>query len=243
MNSADTEMAEIEAFLATELRVEGVRKSFRVGKNEIPVLRDCTASFASGEVSVIRGASGSGKSTLLYILGGLEAPDAGDVRWMGQWIYGRLSEYGCSCWRNTAVGFVFQSYHLLPELTALENVELPARLLPRGHTAAGKTTGMELLERVGLTARAHHRPAELSGGEQQRVAIARALRNDPALLLADEPTGNLDAANAREIMNLLLGLQRERGKTLIIVTHDDTLASLGKNLYYLDNGILERKEA
>jgi len=155
------------------------------------------------------------------------------VRWEGESIYG-WSRAKLAAWRNLSVGFVFQAYHLFPELSALENVEFPARLARRSDPAQGA----ELLDQVGLGSRLHHRPSELSGGEQQRVAIARALRNNPALLLADEPTGNLDAATGHEIIDLLLRLHQERGNCLIIVTHDDRIAALGQRTYRLEEGRL-----
>jgi predicted ABC-type transport system involved in lysophospholipase L1 biosynthesis ATPase subunit len=219
------------------LTCRALAKSFRLGRSELEILRGVEASFPSCGLSTIQGASGSGKSTLLQILGGLERPDAGAVEWQGESIYG-WSRQRLAAWRNLTVGFVFQAYHLFPELSALENVEFPARLAGRGdeQRAAG------LLERVGLAERLHHRPAELSGGEQQRVAIARALRNEPALLLADEPTGNLDTKTGREIIDLLLLLQQERGNCLIIVTHDDHIAALGQQTFRLEQGLLNARE-
>jgi lipoprotein-releasing system ATP-binding protein len=184
---------------------------------------------------MIQGASGSGKSTLLQILGGLDAPQKGSVCWQAESIYA-WPQSRLARWRNASVGFVFQSYHLLPELSAVENVDLPAMLGGKG----SRQRALELLDQVGLADRADHRPAELSGGEQQRVAIARALRNDPALLLADEPTGNLDSATGAEIVNLLLGVQREQKKTLIVVTHDDSMAVLGQNRMVLAQGKLKK---
>ena len=194
------------------------------------------AAFPRQGLNTIQGASGSGKSTLLQILGGLERPDAGAVQWEGESIYG-WSRKKLAAWRNLSVGFVFQAYHLFPELSALENVDFPARLSGRGDVKVSE----HLLEQVGLGERVDHRPAELSGGEQQRVAIARALRNDPMLLLADEPTGNLDTRTGHEIIDLLLRLHGDRGNCLIIVTHDDKIAGLGKQRYRLESGQLERE--
>ncbi len=210
-----------------------LHKTFRLGRSDLEILCGLEAAFPRNGLNTIQGASGSGKSTLLQILGGLEKPDSGDVRWEGESIYG-WSRSKLASWRNLTVGFVFQSYHLFPELSALENVEFPARLARQSdpeHAA-------HLLEQVGLGERLHHRPSELSGGEQQRVAIARALRNNPALLLADEPTGNLDTITGHEIIDLLLRLHEERGNCLIIVTHDDRIAALGKRHYRLQEGIL-----
>ncbi len=193
-----------------------------------------TPFSAKGELNTIQGASGSGKSTLLQILGGLEQPDAGEVRWEGESIYG-WSRARLAAWRNLSVGFVFQAYHLFPELSALENVEFPARLARKSEPAEGA----QVCSTKSAWARvSHHRPSELSGGEQQRVAIARALRNNPALLLADEPTGNLDTATGHEIIDLLLRLHQERGNCLIIVTHDDRIAALGQRIYRLEDGRL-----
>jgi putative ABC transport system ATP-binding protein/lipoprotein-releasing system ATP-binding protein len=220
------------------LACSAVRKTFRLGSGRLEILSGLEAVFPRNGLNTIQGASGSGKSTLLQILGGLERPDAGEVRWEGESIYG-WSRGRLAAWRNLTVGFVFQSYHLFPELSALENVEFPARLARRSDPAHGA----HLLDQVGLGGRLHHRPAELSGGEQQRVAIARALRNNPALLLADEPTGNLDAATGREIIDLLLRLHEERGNCLVIVTHDHTIAALGRQTYRLEEGQLTRSEA
>lgn len=221
--------------MSSQLQTHSVRKSYAVGRNEIRVLQQIDVAFVPGEITMIRGASGSGKSTLLHILGGLEKPDSGEVSWRGEAIY-QWSSNQLAGWRNHTIGFVFQAYHLLPELSAMENVDLPARLDGRGDD----TEALRLLEAVGVGHRAHHRPAELSGGEQQRVAIARALRNNPELLLADEPTGNLDAATGREIMSLLLELQQTQKKTLIVVTHDDTIARLGQNTFILAGGEIQR---
>jgi len=215
------------------LTCSALRKTFRLGHTDLEILRGLEAGFPPGGLNTIQGASGSGKSTLLQILGGLERPDAGEVQWKGESIYG-WSRAKLASWRNLAVGFVFQAYHLFPELSALENVEFPARLARRGDPKQGA----HLLDQVGLGSRLHHRPSELSGGEQQRVAIARALRNNPALLLADEPTGNLDTATGHEIIDLLLRLHEERGNCMIIVTHDDRIAALGQRVFRLEEGVL-----
>ena len=218
---------------ALTLTCSSLKKTFRLGHTDLEILRGVDVAFAPGGLHTIQGASGSGKSTLLQILGGLERPDAGEVRWEDESIYG-WSRSKLAAWRSLSVGFVFQAYHLFPELSALENVEFPARLARRADSAQGA----HLLDQVGLGSRLHHRPGELSGGEQQRVAIARALRNNPALLLADEPTGNLDAATGHGIIDLLLRLHAERGNCLIIVTHDDRIAALGQNIYRLEEGVL-----
>jgi len=220
---------------ALPLTCSALHKTFRLGHTDLEILQGLEAEFPGGGLNTIQGASGSGKSTLLQILGGLEHPDAGEVRWKGESIY-QWSRGKLAAWRNLSVGFVFQAYHLFPELSALENVEFPARLARRSDPAQGA----HLLDQVGLGSRLHHRPSELSGGEQQRVAIARALRNNPALLLADEPTGNLDAVTGHEIIDLLLRLHQERGNCLIIVTHDDRIAALGQRTYRLEEGVLTR---
>jgi putative ABC transport system ATP-binding protein/lipoprotein-releasing system ATP-binding protein len=221
---------------SSPLTCTSLHKTFRLGPAELEILRGLNAAFPSGGLNTIQGASGSGKSTLLQILGGLERPDSGEVRWQGESIYG-WSRSKLAAWRNLSIGFVFQAYHLFPELSALENVEFPARLARRGD----KNQGAHLLDQVGLGSRLHHRPSELSGGEQQRVAIARALRNNPALLLADEPTGNLDTTTGHEIIDLLLRLHAERGNCMIIVTHDDRIAALGQRIYRLEEGMLVTK--
>jgi putative ABC transport system ATP-binding protein/lipoprotein-releasing system ATP-binding protein len=218
------------------LSCAALHKTFRLGQNDLEILRRLDAEFPKGGLNTIQGASGSGKSTLLQILGGLERPDQGEVRWEGDSIY-NWPRAKLAAWRNLSVGFVFQAYHLFPELSALENVEFPARLARRSDSAHAA----HLLDQVGLGSRLHHRPAELSGGEQQRVAIARALRNDPALLLADEPTGNLDAATGHEIIDLLLRLHDERQNCMIIVTHDDRIAALGQRIFRLEEGRLASK--
>jgi lipoprotein-releasing system ATP-binding protein len=212
------------------LTCSALRKTFRLGHTDLEILGGLEAEFPRNGLNTIQGASGSGKSTLLQILGGLERPDAGAVRWENESIYG-WPRGRLAAWRNLSVGFVFQAYHLFPELSALENVEFPARLARKSDLAHAA----HLLDQVGLGSRLHHRPAELSGGEQQRVAIARALRNDPALLLADEPTGNLDMASGHEIIDLLLRLHQERRNCMIIVTHDDRIAALGERIFRLED--------
>jgi len=223
---------------AFPLTCSALHKTFRLGHTDLEILHGLEAAFPRRGLNTIQGASGSGKSTLLQILGGLERPDAGEVRWEGESIYA-WPRARLALWRSLTVGFVFQSYHLFPELSALENVEFPARLARR----SDPDVGAELLDQVGLGARRHHRPSELSGGEQQRVAIARALRNNPALVLADEPTGNLDLATGHEIIDLLVRLHEERGNCLIIVTHDDRIAALGRQTYRLENGVLAEGKA
>jgi putative ABC transport system ATP-binding protein/lipoprotein-releasing system ATP-binding protein len=219
------------------LTCSALKKTFRLGRTDLEILQGIEAAFPRQGISTIQGASGSGKSTLLQILGGLEQPDAGEVRWQEESIYD-WSRSTLAAWRNLTVGFIFQAYHLFPELSALENVEFPARLARRNDPALGA----HLLDQVGLGSRLNHRPAELSGGEQQRVAIARALRNNPALLLADEPTGNLDPVTGHGIIDLLLRLHEEHRNCLIIVTHDNAIAALGQQSYRLELGELQLAE-
>jgi ABC-type lipoprotein export system ATPase subunit len=187
-----------------------------------------------GDFVALRGASGTGKSTLLHLLGGLDTPNAGEILFDGQDV-SRYSDRELTHFRNRRVGFVFQAYHLLPELTALENVCLPARLA-RISVGAAVNRAEQLLARVGLQGRLDHKPSELSGGEQQRVAIARALINEPELLLADEPTGNLDSHTGTEIIELLKNLRAEKQMTLVIATHDGKVASSAPRVVELMDG-------
>lgn len=196
-------------------------------------MRGITLAVEKGEAVFLCGVSGAGKTTLLYTLAGLERPEAGDVIFEGHRLYRQGSSKDAKV-RNLKMGFVFQSYFLLPELTALENVLLPSMIANGQRLEAAKA----FLERVGLADRMNHLPSELSGGEQQRVAIARALVNDPAIIFADEPTGNLDTANGEAIMELLLSLAKERQKTLMVVTHDTRLASLGDRQLNIRDGRL-----
>jgi ABC-type lipoprotein export system ATPase subunit len=205
-----------------------------MGKRNLEVLAGIDLAVARGEFIALRGASGAGKSTLLHLLGGLDLPNSGEILFDGKNL-AALSPGALAQWRNRSVGFVFQAYHLLPELTALENVMLPARMgrLPASVTA---TRAAEVLARVGLAQRMEHRPWELSGGEQQRVAIARALINSPDLILADEPTGNLDSRSGDEIIHLLQELRAERQATLIIATHDAGVAARAPRVLELADG-------
>jgi len=215
------------------LSSRGLRQTYDLGGERLDVLRGVELDVKRGEVVFLRGASGAGKSTLLYILAGLEHPREGSVQFEGEALFSMKSDR-LAVLRNKRMGFVFQSYFLLPELTALENVMLPAML--GGKKSAEKATG--LLDRVGLSGRLDHLPSQLSGGEQQRVAIARALINDPSILFADEPTGNLDTATGEGIIDLLLGLARQDGRTFIAVTHDPALAALGDRRLHLEGGLL-----
>ncbi len=215
------------------LRAIDLKRSFRIGPSRIDVLRGISLEVSAGESIFLCGASGAGKTTLLYTLAGLERPEAGEVFLENISLY-TIGSDRLSRLRNGRMGFVFQSYFLLPELTALENVLVPAMIAKRDARAAAA----ELLDRVGLKDRMQHLPSELSGGEQQRVAIARALVNNPGVLFADEPTGNLDSATGESIVELLLGLVREDGRTLIVVTHDAHLAKRGDRILRIEDGLL-----
>jgi predicted ABC-type transport system involved in lysophospholipase L1 biosynthesis ATPase subunit len=220
------------------LVASGLRKSYTLGSRELEVLRGIDVRVRRGEALVIVGASGAGKSTLLHLLGGLDAPSAGDVSLDGASLF-EMSKAARTKLRNERIGFVFQSYNLLPELDALENVCMPALLQPRARDGVAER-GAELLKAVGLGERLEHRPAELSGGEQQRVAVARALMNRPSLLLADEPTGNLDSKTGEGILDLLWRLREESGTTLVMVTHDEHVATRGERVLEIADGrILE----
>jgi lipoprotein-releasing system ATP-binding protein len=225
------------------LSVRGVVKSYWKGRNEVPVLRGADLELERGEMLAIMGASGSGKSTLLHILGLLDEPDAGEVRLAGERI-DALPDRKRDELRNRAFGFIFQFYHLLPELTALENVLMPQWIRHGAWSYWGRRRRLRreaeaLLERVGLAHRMTHRPAELSGGEMQRAAIARALAADPTVLLADEPTGNLDAGSGQGVLELLRDLNRERGLTMIVVTHDPHIAQQADRVVRLAEGRVE----
>jgi putative ABC transport system ATP-binding protein/lipoprotein-releasing system ATP-binding protein len=216
------------------LTAENIHRSFTIGTGTIEVLKGVDLTVLPGERVFLCGPSGAGKTTLLYILGGLEAPSRGRVMLGGQSLYERSNASQAEM-RNRFTGYVFQNYLLLPELTAVENVCLPAMI---GGKQA-KERAAHLLGLVGLGARLQHLPSELSGGEQQRVAIARALVNDPRILFADEPTGNLDSKTGEEVMNLLLSVVAETKKTLMVVTHDTRLAGQGDRKLVLRDGMLE----
>jgi predicted ABC-type transport system involved in lysophospholipase L1 biosynthesis ATPase subunit len=208
-------------------------QSFRMGARRIEVLRGISMEIAHNEAVFLSGASGAGKTTLLYTLAGLERPESGTVEFEGRRLYSGSSAMQARL-RNEKMGFVFQGYFLLPELTALENVLLPAMIARR----ATRSDAEESLSAVGLGDRMQHLPAELSGGEQQRVAIARALTNNPDIVFADEPTGNLDSKTGDAIIDLLLNLARERNTTLLVVTHDARLAARGDRQLHIADGVL-----
>ena len=216
-----------------QLVAQDLRRSFRIGSRRIEVLRGVSLAIEQGEAVFLVGASGAGKTTLLYTLAGLERPEAGTVEFEGRRLYTGSTASQAKL-RNEKMGFVFQGYFLLPELTAIENVTLPRMIGGRPDRASAEAS----LRDVGLGERLNHLPAELSGGEQQRVAIARALTNDPDIIFADEPTGNLDSKTGDTIIDLLLNLARERKKTLLVVTHDNRLALRGDRELHMVDGLL-----
>ena len=216
------------------LAARGLTKNYTMARRTLEVLRGVDLTVARGDFLALRGASGAGKSTLLHLIGGLDTPNAGEI-FFGSQNLAKFSEGERMNFRRRRVGFIFQAYYLLPELTALENVCLPARVARTSASGAEKR-GRDLLARVGLAERIEHKPLELSGGEQQRVAIARALINAPELLLADEPTGNLDSQTGGEIIELLKSLRVENQTTLIIATHDEKVAAHAQRVIELADG-------
>ena len=218
------------------VRVVHVHKFFTRGSEQIDVLKDLNLEVQPGEYFGLMGPSGSGKTTLLNLIAGLDKPSQGEI-WVGGQQISSMTESQLTRWRTRNVGFIFQFYHLLPVLTAYENVELPLLLLPLS-AAERKRQVTTALDLVGLSDRMKHRPGQLSGGQQQRVGIARAIVTDPTLIVADEPTGDLDARSAEEILNLLGELHQTLQKTIILVTHDPRAAQRAQRLAYLDKGQL-----
>jgi len=215
------------------IKAQNIRKSF----GNLEVLKGIDLEIPTGKIYSIVGASGAGKTTLLQILGTLSKPDAGEI-WFGDRKVSEMKEKQLAAFRNHEIGFVFQFHHLLPEFTALENVCIPAFI---AKTSKGKaeTKAKELLEYLGLKDRMEHKPAELSGGEKQRVAMARALVNNPSVVMADEPSGNLDSNNRDELHELLFKLRDEMGQTFVIVTHDDHFAERSNKILHIKDGIIE----
>jgi len=216
------------------LSVRGATKNYKIINRSLEVLRGVDLQVKRGEFLALRGASGAGKSTLLHLIGGLDSPNSGEILFAGRDI-AKFAESELAHFRNRCVGFIFQAYHLLPELTALENVCLPARV-GRISVASAAARAVALLEQVGLKDRIEHRPYELSGGEQQRVAIARALITGPEMILADEPTGNLDSRTGTEIIELLKSLCVQTNAALIIATHDAKIAGAAQRIIELADG-------
>lgn len=208
----------------------------KTGNGALTVLDDVSISIERGSVVSVIGASGSGKSTLLHVLGGLDRPDSGNISWNGKNIYG-MDDESLADFRNTELGFVFQFHHLLPEFTALENVMMPALISGKEFSEA-KKRATELLGQFGIPGRAEHRPTQLSGGEQQRVAMARALMNNPKLLLADEPTGNLDEKNTDILLDMLFELREIENVSILLITHEKDIASRSDIIYELSKGKL-----
>ena len=218
------------------VRVEGVHKYFRRGSEQIDVLQELSLEVPEGEFLALMGPSGSGKTTLLNLIAGLDRPSAGRI-YVGNDLISEMSESQLARWRTRNIGFVFQFYHLLPVLTAYENVELPLLLLPLS-AAERRRQVLNALDLVGLSDRLKHRPGQLSGGQQQRVGIARAIVTDPLLIVADEPTGDLDSRSAEEILDLLGELQQGLHKTILLVTHDPRAAQRAQRVLFLDKGQL-----
>ena len=216
------------------IELRDVTRSYVMGESATTVLAGVSLDIGAGEFAAVMGPSGSGKSTLLHILGLLDRPTSGSYRFRGR-DTGAMTDDDLSELRNQAIGFVFQSFYLVPYATALDNVLLPG-LYSQTPGSALRARGMELLDKVGLTAQAGHKPSQLSGGQQQRVALARALVNDPDLILADEPTGQLDSATSAEIMGLLAAVNRDAGKTVIVVTHDSATAAYARRQILVHDG-------
>ncbi len=222
------------------LCAQGVTRVFRIGKRSLSILKGIDLTLDRGEIAVLAGPSGAGKSTLLHILGGLDLPTSGRVRLDGEDVF-RLGRRARARLRSEKVGFVFQFFHLLPEFKAWENVVMPSRIRSAGSGLTGRLrdNAARLLSLVGMAERLEHYPSQLSGGEQQRVAVARALANDPGLILADEPTGNLDSRAGRELLDLFGRLHSETGKTMLLVSHDPQVADWAPRVIHIRDGLLE----
>jgi lipoprotein-releasing system ATP-binding protein len=221
------------------LKAEHISKSYRNGSLKLTVLKDVSLTIQKGDLITIMGPSGAGKSTLLNILGTLDKPDEGSIEFKGQKING-LNAGVLAKIRNRNLGFVFQFHHLLPEFTALENILMPVRI---GGFPLQEQKALELLDYVGLTDRKDHYPAQLSGGERSRVAVLRSLINNPDLVLADEPTGNLDLSNAQKLLDLFKQINRDFQQAFVITTHNPQVAEIGQQKFYLDNGTLSAAES
>ncbi len=223
----------------TLLRASNIVKSYSLqSHNDTPVLRNVSVEIARGEFVALIGPSGAGKSTLLHILGLLDAPDSGELTWQfaeKTYIGKQLTQQQSASVRNKNIGFIFQFHHLLPEFTALENVMMPA-LIAGDSSRQTEQIAKQLLDKVGLSHRERHKPSELSGGEQQRIAIARALINSPQLIIADEPTGNLDTANAQAILAIIQNIRREFDLTFVVATHSTEVASLAERILSMRDG-------
>jgi len=246
MTSALKESSVVSTPSKLILRTAGLRKSFKMGDSVVQVLKDVSIDVSAGEFIAIEGRSGSGKSTLLHLMGALDEPDEGTVEFEGRDI-GNLSSAERSNIRNKQFGFVFQFYHLLPELNVLENTMLSAMIEYswlgfRSNARRFREHAATVLQQLGMDHRLKHRPSQLSGGERQRVAIARALMNSPRVLFADEPTGNLDVETGAQIMTVLERLHREQNQTIILVTHDRTLARTADRVLVLKQGVLQKTE-
>ena len=222
------------------IEARGVEKTYRVGPVAVPALRGVDLRIDEGEMIAIMGPSGCGKTTLLNCLSGLDDVDAGEITVAGHALHG-MDDEARTRFRAQSMGFIFQSYNLLPVLTAVENVELPLLVSGTGVKEARKRA-LEALGSVGLEERAHHKPTELSGGQQQRVTIARSLVNHPAIVWADEPTGNLDTRTGSEVLDIMKRLNRERGQTYVIVTHDASLAATCDRILHMENGRMVRED-
>lgn len=224
----------------TKITLTHVTKSYPLGKSRIPIFQDLTMTIPEGDFLAIMGPSGSGKSTILNLIGGIDTVDEGEVA-VGHTVLTDMSDTALTQWRAAHIGFVFQFYNLMPMLSAAENVELPL-LLTTLSARARQERVRTILDIVGLSERADHLPSELSGGQQQRVGIARAVAADPKILLCDEPTGDLDRSSADEILDLLQLLNRKLGKTIVMVTHDDSSCRVAKRILHLDKGkFIQRK--